>query len=88
MKKMILLLVFIILVLHWNTSWSESPGKKVIYKYKQYEKFDFEDLMIEGDQGNPGDISVNPRFKKAFQNRLPEKRNFNREIRSAVESIN
>ena len=35
-------------------------NKKVIYTYKQYEKFDFADLNSEGDSGAPSDISISP----------------------------
>jgi len=40
--------------------------KKVIYTYKQYEKFDFDDLNIEGEAGNPNDISISPIMKSAM----------------------
>lgn len=61
--------------------------KKVIYKYKKYEKFEMDDLNIEGDTSNPGDLSINPRFRKQFKNSLPAKPNFNREFRKSILSL-
>ena len=68
----------------------ESDGDgdvKIIYKYKKYEKFDFEDMRIEGEVGTPGDLSIRPRFQKRYKNRLPYRKNFNAEIKKAVERI-
>jgi hypothetical protein len=61
--------------------------QKVIYKYSKYQKFDFEDLVIEGESGSPGDLSITSRFQKQFQNKLPYRKNFNPEIRKATERI-
>lgn len=60
---------------------------KVIYKYKKFEKFDFEDLVIEGESGGPGDLSISSRFQKQFQNKLPYRKNFNAEIRKGIERV-
>lgn len=60
---------------------------KIIYKYKKYERFDFEDFSIEGDLGGPGDLSISPRESKDFDNRLPLRRNFNPELRRAVNAL-
>ena len=60
---------------------------KIIYKYKKYEKFDFEDLVIEGETGGPGDLSISSRFQKQFQNKLPYRKNFNAEIRKGIERV-
>lgn len=64
-----------------------SADKKVIYKYKQYEKFDFDDMSVEGDDGAPGDLSINPRFQKEFKNELPYRKNFNPEMIKALDTI-
>lgn len=64
-----------------------AEGGKVIYKYKEYEKFDFEALSLDGDYGNPGDLSIVPRYQKKYRNKLPYRRNFNSEIRKAVDKI-
>ena len=61
--------------------------QKIIYKYKKYEKFDFDEIGIEGDTGSPGDLSVNQRYQKKFKNTLPGRYNFNPEIRKAMERI-
>ncbi len=60
---------------------------KVIYKYKKYERFDFRTLDVEGRKGSPGDLSIDPRFRRKFQNKIPERRNFNKEMQKAIDSI-
>ena len=62
-------------------------NKKVIYTYKQFEKFDFDDLNIEGDTGNPGDLSVSPIHEKRFTNRLPYRKSFTVEIKKGIERV-
>jgi len=62
-------------------------GKKVIYTYKQYEKFDFDDLNIEGDTGAPSDLSVSPIHEKRFTNRLPYRKSFTVEIKKGIERV-
>ncbi len=62
-------------------------GKKVIYTYKQFEKFDFADLNIEGDTGAPSDISISPIHEKGFTNRLPYRRSFTVEIKKGIERV-
>lgn len=64
-----------------------SGGKKVIYSYKQYEKFDFDDLNIEGDAGSPTDISISPIHEKRFANRLPYRKSFTVEIKKGIERV-
>lgn len=59
----------------------------IIYEYKKYEKFDFGDLNIEGEKGALGDLSINPRYQINFQNELPSKKNFHKEMIDAVESM-
>ncbi len=71
----------------FNPLYSQSGKGKIIYKYKQYEKFDFEDMVIEGEIGSPGDLSISPRYQRKFKNRLPYRKNFNAEIMMAVEKI-
>jgi len=61
--------------------------QKIIYKYKQYEKFDFEDLVVEGETGSPGDLSIIPRYQRKFKNKLPYKRNFIPEMKKGIERI-
>lgn len=66
---------------------SNSGNENVRYRYKEYEKFDFEDLVIEGETGNPGDLSIAPRYQRKFENKLPYRKNFNAEIRKGIERI-
>jgi hypothetical protein len=61
--------------------------KTVKYEYKKFEKFDFDEIGVEGEAGSPGDISISPRLRKEFQNKLPERQNFNKEMKKAVEAI-
>lgn len=62
-------------------------NKKVIYTYKQFEKFDFDDLNIEGDTGSPGDISITQIHEKRFTNRLPYRKSFTVEIKKGIERV-
>lgn len=59
----------------------------VRYEYKKFEKFDFDEIGVEGEAGAPGDISISPRLRKEFQNKLPERQNFNKEMKKAIEGI-
>ena len=60
---------------------------KVRYEYKKYEKFDFEALDVAGDSSSPGDLSISPRFRKRFRNKIPERKNFNGEMKRALDSV-
>jgi len=61
--------------------------KDVKYEYKKLEKFDFDEIGVEGEAGSPGDISIAPRLRKEFSNKLPEKKNFNKEMKKSIEGI-
>lgn len=63
------------------------PSKKIIYKYKKYESFDFEKMSIDGTASSPGDLSINPRFNLKFKNNLPEKPNFTNELLDSMELL-
>lgn len=54
--------------------------KKVVYKYKEYEKFDLGDLEIKGSIVAPGDLSVKERRRKVFERNLLNRRNFDQKI--------
>lgn len=71
----------------WAQEEASTGDKKVVIKYKEKEKFDLDDLSVEGDNASPGDLSVSPRFKNTFENKLPHRHNFNPEIRNGVEAI-
>jgi len=62
-------------------------NKKIIYTYKQYEKFDFDDLNIEGDTGAPSDLSIPSIHEKSFTNRLPYRKSFTVEIKKGIERV-
>ncbi len=62
-------------------------SKKVIYTYKQFEKFDFDDLNIEGDTGSPNDLSISPIHEKQFTNHLPYRKSFTVEIKKGIERV-
>ena len=62
-------------------------NKKVMYTYKQYEKFDFDDLNIEGDSSSPNDLSISPIHEKRFTNRLPYRKSFTVEIKKGIERV-
>lgn len=62
------------------------PGK-TIYRYKKFEKLEFEDLTIEGSGESDSDLSLVSRFQKKFKNRLPYRTNFNPEIKRSLERV-
>ena len=80
MKKALFFLIVVI-------SLSAFSQGKVTYKYKKYEKFDFETMDIGGELGAPGDLSIAPRYQKKFTNELPYRKNFNDMIRNSIERI-
>ena len=55
--------IFIISLLTKEVS-SKNEGLNVEFKYKKYEKFDFEDLVIEGEVTSPNELSLYPRYEK------------------------
>lgn len=60
---------------------------RIVYKYKKYQKFDFEEIKIDGETDSPGDLSISPRFIKSFKNKLPYRKNFSAEMRKGIERI-
>ena len=61
--------------------------EKIIYKYKKYEKFNMEEISVDGETGVPGDISIINRFKREFDNKLPYRKNFRPEVILSIERI-
>jgi len=61
--------------------------EKIIYKYKKYEKFDFDTLSVEGQKGGPGDLSVIQRNQRKFKYRLPYRKNFHFEMRKSIARV-
>ena len=90
MKNVLYLSIFTIaLVLSGGDLFAKKkrPKEKIIYKYKKFQKFDFEDLVIEGEISAPGDLSIRPRYQRRFKNKLPYRRNFNAEMRKSIERV-
>lgn len=77
--------IFIILVLVLCANVFAKPSKKIVYKYKKYESFDFEKMSIDGTASSPGDLSINPRFNLKFKNNLPQKPNLSNELLDSME---
>lgn len=77
----------IIVLLLFMLSINALAAKKVVYKYRKYEKFDFDALDVSGQNSSPGDLSISPRFRKRFKNKLPERENFNLEIRNSISRL-
>ena len=65
----------------------QSSSKKVIYKYKQYEKFDFENMGVDVNKSGIGDLSIHPRFSSKPKNKLPQKPNMNKELIDSVDFL-
>jgi hypothetical protein len=88
MKVFLILILFLFLSFNiFAEDGKKTSEKKVIYKYKQYEKFDFDDLSVEGEDGSPGDLSINPRFQKEFKNELPYRKNFKQEMIKSLDTV-
>lgn len=64
-----------------------AQDKNIRYEYKKFEKFDFDEIGVEGEAGSPGDISISPRLRNEFKNKLPERQNFNKEMKKAIDGI-
>lgn len=79
-------IIIFILMLSF-TSITFAQNKKVNYTYKKFERFDFDALEVEGGTGSPGDLSISPRFRKQFKNKIPERKNFNKEIIQSIDGI-
>jgi hypothetical protein len=78
------ILFFYLVIL--NLSFADDK-KNVRYEYKKFEKFDFDEIGVEGEAGSPGDLSISPRLRNEFKNKLPERTNFNKEMKKAIEGI-
>ena len=65
----------------------KAEKKRVIYKYKKYQKFDFDSLSIKGEEGSPGDLSAHLRKITRFKNILPYRKNFYPEMKKSIERV-
>jgi hypothetical protein len=77
----------ILIVLLFTGTVLAQNNKNIRYEYKKFESFDFEEIGVEGVAGAPGDLSISPRLRNEFKNRLPERQNFNKEMKKAVQGI-
>lgn len=68
----------------FRTGFAESPKNKVIYKYKQYERFDLGNLEVKGNILAPGDLSVKDRDRRLMQRSLLKRLNFDKEIKQDI----
>lgn len=94
MKSLIFTLLFSLLV---GSAWAQAKAEKadaskaepqVIYKYKKHQEFDFENLDVAGEPGAAlGDITISTRSQKDFKNKLPYRKNFDPEIKKALERV-
>jgi hypothetical protein len=79
--------IFILFSLLFSISALAQEKKNVRYEYKKFEKFDFDEIGVEGEAGAPGDISISPRLRKEMKNKLPERANFNKEMKKSIDVI-
>ena len=61
--------------------------KKVVYKYKEYEKFDLGDMEIKGNIIAPGDLSVKERRRRVFERDLLKRKDFDQKIVNDIKFI-
>lgn len=85
MRKMFLFTFIVLISSH--ALYAQNKNPKVIYKYKKFEKFDFDDLEIAAEKESPGDVSISPRWANKFKNKLPFRTNFDGQIYRSVEKI-
>ncbi len=82
------LLFFVLLIMvSLSALATKKRGQKIVYKYKKYEKFNLEDISVDGETGVPGDISLINRYQRKFKNKLPYRKNFRPEIVFGVERL-
>lgn len=80
--------ILIVLLLVSGSLLAQTAKKpNVKYEYKKVERFDFAEIGVEGESGSPGDLSIVTRARKDFANRLPEKTNFNKELKQSINGI-
>ncbi len=80
-------LILLIVLMTTFSAYAQEKKPTVRYEYKKLEKFDFDEIGVEGEAGSPGDISISPRGRNEFKKNLPERKNFNKEMKKSVEGI-
>lgn len=80
--------IFILMTLLFSFhSYAQEAKKNVRYEYKKFENFDFDEIGVEGEAGSPGDISISPRLRNEMKNKLPERSNFNKEMKKSIDGV-
>ena len=88
MKRIIVLALILLFSIGTDATASGKKGsKKIIYRYKKYQKFDFDKFAVEGETGAPEGIDIIRRGLIKYPNRLPYRKNFNVEIRKGMERV-
>lgn len=54
--------------------------ENIIYKYKQYEKFDLGDMEIKGELIAPGDLTVKERSNRFLNRKLYKRKEYSKEL--------
>ncbi len=85
MRKIFYALV--VLTLSTSAFSQKSVKEKVVYKYKKFEKFNLEEISVDGELGAPGEITVSSRYLRQFKNKLPSKPNFHLEMMKGLDRI-
>lgn len=83
--KILVKIIAILIVIALPKAFAQK--KKINYKYKTYEKFDFEKMNISGDKSSPGDLSISSRVKEKFKNKIPKKPNLIPEMKASVDAV-
>jgi hypothetical protein len=90
-------LIIALLLLNMGTAFAQSKkgssgasgvkDRKVIYKYRKYEKFDLGSMEIKGSIVAPGDLSVKERSRRTFSRDLYDRDNFNKEVIEDIRNL-
>jgi hypothetical protein len=83
-----ILLIFLCMFSYWVSADEADKAPNIKYEYKKYEKFDLNEINVEGEAGAPGDLSITPALRDEFKNKIEERKNFNNQLRNAIETIN
>ena len=86
MKLIVILFLFTCGVQETYAEGKET-NQKVIYKYKNYEKFDLGNLEIKGSVIAPGDLSVKDRTRRTFSRDLFDRADFNMEVIEEIKNL-
>lgn len=73
-------IIFVFITIYFLSLSNSMAKEKIIYKYKEYEKFDLGDLEIKGSIIAPGDLSVKERRRKIFERELFNRDNFDKKM--------